>query len=224
MPPLRLWVRWRLSECGSVCDAGEDLPAAGTLVVGLGNPGTRYRFTRHNVGFMVLDRLALDLKVVFEKYGRLGWVGSAPAGESPCFLLKPATYMNRSGVAVGELVDREEIPISRVLVVSDDFFLSLGRIRMRRQGSDGGHNGLESIIRTLGTEAFPRLRIGIGPVPGDVDFVDFVLDPFEADEGDRLQDVLARASEAVRFWLDTGNFDLCMSRYNVRSSDTNGAE
>ncbi|MBU0754560.1 MAG: aminoacyl-tRNA hydrolase [Planctomycetes bacterium] len=191
-----------------------DNPGTRVLVVGLGNPGARYSNTRHNAGFMVLDRLAQDRKIVLEKYGRLGWVGREQSEDRSLFLLKPATYMNRSGVAVGDLVDQEEIPFSRTLEISDDFALNLGRIRIRRRGSDGGHNGLESIIRTLGTDLFPRLRIGIGPLPDSIDPVDFVLQPFDGEEQSMLPEVLNRASEAIRLWLKTTDLDLCMSRFN----------
>lgn len=187
---------------------------SGFLVVGLGNPGAEYGFNRHNIGFMVLDRLARELDLAFEAFGSMGLVSRGGAKRSPFLLLKPLTYMNRSGRAVGELMDRYRIPLDRVLVVSDEFQLHLGRIRLRRKGSDGGHKGLKSVVRTLGTEDFPRLRLGIGPVPEGVDPMDFVLEDFDIEEGGLLREALALATDALRLWLEYGDIDLCMNRYN----------
>jgi PTH1 family peptidyl-tRNA hydrolase len=166
---------------------------------------------------MVLDRLALDLGFAFKNYGTLGLVCEGKIEDNRFCLLKPLTYMNRSGRAVGELKDHYGVPFARVLVVGDEFQLPLGRIRFRRKGSDGGHNGLKSIIRSLGTEAFPRLRVGIGPLPEDVDPMDYVLDAFEPMELDNLKPVLASTSEAVRLWIRTQDIDLCMNRFNTTS-------
>jgi PTH1 family peptidyl-tRNA hydrolase len=185
-----------------------------SLVVGLGNPGTRYRFTRHNIGFMVLDRVALDLNLVFENYGTLGLLCRGDSDRRSIRLLKPLTFMNRSGIVVGDLVDRLGIPFAGMLVVSDDFSLPLGRMRFRRKGSPGGHKGLESITGTMGTDDFPRLRIGIGPLPRGMDPVEFVLGNFEGDELGLVKEVLGRTSEAVRFWLEAGEIELCMNRFN----------
>lgn len=184
------------------------------LVVGLGNPGFRYEKTRHNAGFMVLDGLARDLGLSFKAFGLLGLICEGRLDGAPFCLLKPLTFMNRCGRAVGDLKDRFEIPLTGLFVVSDDFHLPLGKIRIRRKGSDGGHRGLKSIIRTLGDGAFPRLRIGIGPVPGDRDTVEYVLEDFEAVEGEKLKDALHRANEALRLWLTTGDLDRCMNRFN----------
>jgi PTH1 family peptidyl-tRNA hydrolase len=199
-----------------MCSPGEGPEREPLLVVGLGNPGAGYRFSRHNAGFMILDRLALDLDLLFAAYGTLGWVARGSMEGGVYHLLKPATFMNRSGRAVGDLMDRHEIPFDRVLVVSDDFQLPLGLIRFRRKGSAGGHKGLGSIIRTLGTDCFPRLRVGIGPVPSNEDVIRFVLADFEPKELSSYQKVLPRASEAVRCWLEKGDIDFCMNRYNTK--------
>ncbi len=187
------------------------------LVVGLGNPGKGYCFHRHNAGFMVVDRLAATLRVTFEPCGKLGAIGRIEERSRRGFLLKPLTYMNRSGRAVGEVRDHYDIPLARVLVVSDDFNLPLGRIRIRRKGSDGGHNGLSSIIRTLGTEEFSRLRVGVGPLPSGKDPADFVLSDFCRKERVPLQEVLVLASEALRLWIEGDDLELLMSRYNQNS-------
>jgi PTH1 family peptidyl-tRNA hydrolase len=200
-----------------------EIEGGGRLVVGLGNPGTGYRMNRHNAGFMALDALALDLGLKFEPYGRLALVGSGGLGEERFFLVKPLTYMNRSGRAVGDIMDRHDIPLARLFVVSDDFNLPLGRIRIRRQGSDGGHNGLKSILRTLGSGAFPRLRIGVGPLPRGMGVVEYVLGDFGRDDLGRVQRILALASSALRLWLEKGDLELCMNRFNpmaVPETDT----
>jgi PTH1 family peptidyl-tRNA hydrolase len=184
------------------------------LVSGLGNPGASYAFSRHNAGFMVVDRLAARCGLVFEKYGRIALVGRGSFGGCRGTLLKPLTFMNRSGLAVGDFMDRFGVAPERNLVVSDEFALPLGTIRFRRSGSAGGHKGLCSIIRTLGTEEFPRLRVGIGPLPEGREAADFVLEPFTRSERVLLDEVLTRAAEAAELWLSTGDIDLCMNRYN----------
>jgi PTH1 family peptidyl-tRNA hydrolase len=163
---------------------------------------------------MVLDRVAMELDLLFESYGTLGAVAHGRLEGNAFRLLKPLTFMNRSGRAVGVLMDLDEVPVDKILVVTDDFHLPLGRIRIRRKGSDGGHKGLESIIRTLGCDSFPRLRVGIGPVPADANVVDFVLEDFNASELTTFQVVMARAGEALGLWLRSGDIDLCMNRFN----------
>jgi len=185
-----------------------------SLLAGLGNPGARYAFTRHNVGFMVADRLAVRNGLLFEKYGRIAALARGGFGGRRGLLLKPLTFMNRSGLAVGDCVDRYGLPPERLLAVSDEFALPLGRMRFRRSGSAGGHKGLASIIRTLGTEEFPRLRVGIGPLPEGRDAADFVLDPFSGAEREILDGVLTRAVEAATLWLETGDAERCMNEYN----------
>jgi PTH1 family peptidyl-tRNA hydrolase len=187
--------------------------------VGLGNPGLKYRFTRHNAGFMVLDRVALDGALTFESIGSWGLICRGDIEGVGFCLLKPQTYMNRSGVAVSALMEQWQIPINKVFVISDDFNLPLGRVRIRKKGSDGGHRGLQSIIETLGDDAFPRLRIGVGDLPEDRDPADFVLEEFADRELAVLKDVLVRAGDALHAWLTTDDLDLCMNKYNVDPGD-----
>ncbi len=187
--------------------------AARALIVGLGNPGPQYAHTRHNAGFMVVDRLA-------ERYGiawrsergpsLLGWgqLEGCPAG-----LMKPLTFMNRSGLAVGEVVRYYRIPLERLLVVYDDLHLPLGRIRLRPGGSAGGHNGVEDIIRTLGTTNFPRLRIGIGQAYAKGRQADYVLSPFAQEEGPLVEVALTRACQAAITFACEG-LHTAMNRYN----------
>ncbi len=173
------------------------------LVVGLGNPGSQYAGTRHNVGWMVLDRLA-------DRAGKAGRGRHRDAAESiqvryrglELTLAKPLTYMNDSGVAVRKLLARERVPLVDLLVVTDDFALPFGKLRFREGGSHGGHNGLRSVIGELGTEKASRLRMGIGdPARGAVDHV---LSTFGADEKARLPILLDAAAEAVEAWAREG--------------------
>ncbi|MEO5965791.1 MAG: aminoacyl-tRNA hydrolase [Candidatus Limnocylindrales bacterium] len=173
------------------------------LVIGLGNPGTQYAETRHNVGWMVVDRLA-------DRAGRSGRGRQRDASESiqlrykglDLILAKPLTYMNASGTAVKKLMVRDRVPLVDMLVVADDFALPFGKLRFREAGSHGGHNGLRSIIEELGTEKYSRLRVGIGE-PGQ-GAIDHVLSKFAADERARLAILLDAAADAVEEWAREG--------------------
>lgn len=173
------------------------------IVVGLGNPGRQYDGTRHNVGWMVLDRIA----------DRAGWSGRAKErdaasvargryADTDMVLVKPTTYMNLSGLAVRKVLARERVPMADLLVIVDDFALPLGRLRLREEGSAGGHNGLKSIIAEMGTQRFARLRVGIGE-PGQ-NAVDHVLTRFAPSEQADLAKVLDAAAEAVADWARDG--------------------
>jgi PTH1 family peptidyl-tRNA hydrolase len=183
------------------------------LVVGLGNPGAQYAETRHNIGWMVLDRLA-------DRAGRSGRGRQRDASESvqlrykglDLILAKPLTYMNDSGVAVRKLLARDRVPLIDVLVVADDFALPFGKLRFREAGSHGGHNGLRSIIEELGTEKVARLRVGIGE-PGR-GAVDHVLSRFAPDERTRLPIVLDAAADAVEAWAREGT-SKAANRFNA---------
>lgn len=133
-------------------------------------------------------------------------------------LLKPTTYMNRSGIAVGSFVESESLLPEEILVIADDFNLPLGRIRLRKSGSDGGHNGLASLIYHLGTEDFPRLRMGVGPVPEGIAAEDFVLERFPEDEIDKAVEMVERAARAVKAWLSEG-FQKAAAVYNQAVDD-----
>ncbi|MDZ7314979.1 MAG: aminoacyl-tRNA hydrolase [candidate division KSB1 bacterium] len=182
------------------------------LIVGLGNPGRRYEKTRHNVGFMVVDRLAERWDVRFRKLNSYE-LGEVLWKDERVFLAKPLTYMNNSGFAVSELVRYYRIELNRLLVILDDVELPFGRLRIRRQGSSGGHNGLDSIITQLGSKEFARLRIGIGNEYAKRDMVDFVLSPFSKNEQEELESVLIRAVEAVQVFIENG-VDQAMNRFN----------
>jgi peptidyl-tRNA hydrolase, PTH1 family len=177
-----------------------DAAAAPTwLVAGLGNPGSRYKRTRHNIGWRVLDALQPDEP--FREEGRFeGEVARMPGA----WLLKPTTFMNLSGVAVRAMADFYKIPHERVLVVFDDAALPFGRLRIRPSGSAGSHNGLESVLTHFATEAVPRLRIGVGAPPAPVALHDHVLGLFTSAEEEDLPPVLGRAAEAIRAVLKNG--------------------
>ena len=183
------------------------------LVVGLGNPGAPYAGTRHNIGWLVLDRMA----------ERAGWTGKGRQRDASnvvqgryrgldLVLVKPLTYMNESGLAVRKVLARQHVPLSDLLVVSDDFALPFGKLRFREGGSHGGHNGLRSIIDELGNEQFSRLRVGIGdPVRNARDHV---LSKFEADERQRLDELLDAAADAVEAWARDGT-SRAANRFNT---------
>jgi peptidyl-tRNA hydrolase, PTH1 family len=171
------------------------------LVAGLGNPGREYQRTRHNIGFMVLDRLAADARLPWDYSAKwnAGWA------RSDVIMVKPATFMNRSGEAVAAIANFYKIAAEEVLIVLDDLALPLGRLRVRNQGSSGGHNGLQSVIEHFGTEAVPRLRIGIGAAPSR-GAVDYVLGRFFEEEKTLVDATIKRAAEAVKCAVDKGLF------------------
>jgi peptidyl-tRNA hydrolase, PTH1 family len=185
------------------------------LVVGLGNPGTQYEGTRHNVGFQVIERLVRETGASAPRAKFDGNVWECMLGSEKSLLLAPQTFMNRSGGSVRKAIDFYQIPGDDLLVVCDDFNLSLGQLRIRAAGSDGGQNGLADVIRTMGPD-FPRLRIGIGPVPPRWNPADFVLGKFTADERTEVDLQVARAADAVRMWTAEGVMPTA-NKYNVKT-------
>lgn len=171
-------------------------------VIGLGNPGEEYKRTRHNLGYRVVDELAQRWGTAIRMRGRHFVYAEATLEERPILLAKPTRYMNRSGLAWLELAERFNIAIEQTVVVCDDLNLTLGRLRIRSKGSDGGHNGLASILEAAGTECIPRLRLGIGEPVGD--WVDFVLSPFEADERLLVERIVSVAADAVQITITKG--------------------
>ena len=185
------------------------------LIVGLGNPGTEYKGTRHNAGFMVLDRLAQRLpgKNFEAIHGCSSHYLKGTYAGRPLILQKPETFMNLSGEAVMPLMRKEGIEADGLLVIYDDMDLEVGKLRIRRRGSSGGHNGIRSIIETTGTEDFARIRIGIGHRKGTG--ADYVLSPFEEDEKEIISRVLDAAADAVILILRRG-LNQAMNEYNPR--------
>ncbi len=183
------------------------------LIVGLGNPGPKYRQTRHNVGFVTVDELARRHEAAFEGAPAEAMMARLRSFGEPVLLAKPLTFMNLSGFAVGELTRYFRVPLPDVLVVADDANLPLGRLRARARGSDGGHNGLKSIIAQLGTEEFPRLRIGVGRGHPDRDLADHVLSRFDPDEQDDIAAAIGRAADAAEVFVTDG-IGQVMNRFN----------
>jgi len=193
------------------------------LIVGLGNPGWEYAKTRHNAGFLLVEKLAQDWK--------LGWTAekkfSARLARTErngrkFILCQPQTFMNASGEAVQGLADYFRLPPQKILLVVDDADLPLGEIRLRKSGSSGGHHGLESVEQHVGTRDFPRLRIGIGRrVDGVRQITNYVLGQFAGDENELLEKILARAAEQIECWADAG-IEKAMSQYNGLTNKEKG--
>jgi PTH1 family peptidyl-tRNA hydrolase len=184
------------------------------LVVGLGNPGERYRRTRHNAGFMSLDLLAVRLRAA----GRAeadAWCALARIGAEPVLLVKPLSFMNLSGVPVARLLAEHGLEPSDLVVLVDDVALETGSIRVRARGSHGGHNGLRSLVEALGTEEFTRIRIGIGSGEQPADLALYVLSDFSADEAPRVRDAIATAADAAEAVVREGP-EAAMNRFNAR--------
>ncbi len=183
------------------------------LIVGLGNPGREYKSNRHNVGFMIIDRLAARLNAQGMRLQSKAIVTSAAHHERKLFLAKPQTFMNLSGQAVQGLVRFYKTPLSQLLVAHDDLDLPLGVIRLRPGGGAGGQKGMLSIIEHLGTQHFPRLRFGIGRPPGRMDPADYVLQDFSSEELPLVSETLDRAVEAILTFVLEG-LNAAMNRFN----------
>mgnify|MGYP003886866835 CR=1 FL=1 len=182
------------------------------LIVGLGNPGSRYVANRHNVGFRCVERLAVAHGLSFKRR-KQARVALGTIYERRVILVKPQTFMNESGRAVAPLVHFYRLPLERLLLVYDDLDLPLGTIRLRPAGGSGGHRGVRSVIEHLGSQDFPRLRIGISRPPEGVDPADYVLQDFAADEEPIVDVVLERAVAAIETWIREG-IEAAMNRYN----------
>jgi len=183
------------------------------LLVGLGNPGRAYKGDRHNIGFMLLDRLASMMGVQFGRVRFQSLLATGRLAGAPVVLAKPQTYMNLSGRAVSQLARFFKIAPAGLLVAYDDLDLPLGTIRLRPGGGSGGHRGMGSITEALGGGDFPRLRLGIGRPPGRMDPADYVLEPFGAQEEPVRDLMLVQAADAVETFLRDG-IELAMSRHN----------
>ncbi len=174
------------------------------LIIGLGNPGSNYSRTRHNVGFWAVDYLASRYKIRMWRSRFQGKYGKGRISGRDVALLKPRLFMNRSGYSVYDAVMKLDIPAGDLLLISDDIALPVGKMRLRAKGSDGGHKGLRSIIEELDTSDFPRLRIGVGPVPEYTDAADFVLAEPGPDENNAIMDSVKLACEGINILLKKG--------------------
>lgn len=188
------------------------------IVAGLGNPGLRYSGTRHNIGFRVIDELSRrhGIPVDKKRFQALTGMGTVDTGKEArgvnVLLIKPQTFMNLSGRAIRAASSFYKIPPERIIVVFDDVSLPVGKLRIRKKGSDGGHNGIKSIIEACGSENFPRLKVGVGD-PGERDIVDWVLSVFEGADRERISRVILVAADAVEHML-SGDFDAAAGKFN----------
>ena len=184
------------------------------IIVGLGNPGAKYEATRHNTGFIFIDMLADKYGVRLNKIKFKAVCETAEINSHKCLLLKPQTFMNNSGQSIREAADFYKIPPERIIVVFDDVTLECGRLRIRRKGTDGGHNGIKSIIYHLNSDSFPRIKLGVGMKPDpDYDLADWVLSSFTKDELVKMRQAAENAVLAAELMV-SGETDLAMSKYN----------
>ncbi|MBE6859817.1 MAG: aminoacyl-tRNA hydrolase [Ruminococcus sp.] len=184
------------------------------VIVGLGNPGLQYENTRHNAGFMAIDKLASSLGIKIDKMKFKGLYADASVNGVRCLLLKPTTYMNNSGESVVQALDFYKLSPENLIVIYDDISLEPGKLRIRRKGSHGGHNGMRSIIDLLGSDEFPRVKVGVGKKPHpDYNLADWVLGHFSSDDAALMNTSVENASEAVKL-LVQGKTDEAMNKFN----------
>ena len=184
------------------------------LIVGLGNPGKNYEFTRHNAGFLTLDHIASELDTEINNFKNNALVADVVINNHRCLLVKPQTFMNNSGTAVRDIAKFYKIPPEKIIVVFDDISLPCGKLRIRRKGTDGGHNGIKSIIYHLNSDHFPRIKIGVGAKPNpEYDLADWVLSKFGKDDTEQLKAAITKATEVLPFILD-GEIDKAMNKAN----------
>ena len=191
-----------------------DSPTYEYMIVGLGNPGKKYEFTRHNTGFLCVDLYAEQHGFKIDRLKFKSLIGETKIGGKRCLFVKPQTFMNLSGEAVREAAAFYKIPPERIIVIFDDISLDVGKMRIRRKGSDGGHNGIKNIIYHLSSDLFPRIKIGIGAKPHpDYDLADWVLTPFSKDDLKVLRDVCENAGKAIELMVD-GKTEEAMSKFS----------
>lgn len=185
------------------------------LIVGLGNPGMQYETTRHNAGFMAIDHIAKETQTEVNRLKFKGYVGDTVIGGKRCLLLKPQTYMNNSGESVVAAMQFYKLDIEHIIVIFDDISLAPGKLRIRRKGSAGGHNGIKSIIELTGSEDFARIKLGVGAKPNrNMDLADWVLSKFRPKELELMETSAANAYECVRLMVN-GKTTEAMNQYNA---------
>ena len=184
------------------------------IITGLGNPGLKYQDTRHNTGFMAVDTIAKKYNVDIKKIKFKSLCGECVIGGKKCLIMKPSTYMNNSGEAVVEAMNFYKLGIDKLIVIYDDILLEPSRMRIRQKGSDGGHNGIKSIIYLTGENTFPRIKIGVGKKPHpDYDLADWVLSSYSADEIPLIKEACENAVSAVELMV-TGKINEAMNKFN----------
>jgi PTH1 family peptidyl-tRNA hydrolase len=188
------------------------------IIVGLGNPTEKYQATRHNVGWDAITRLSDDYKIPLDFKKHKAICGKGYIEGEKVILAQPMTYMNLSGESVRELVDFYKVSPEEVIVIYDDISLEVGQLRIRKKGSAGGHNGMKSIISHLGTDEFPRIKVGVGDKPKGWDLADYVLSRFQGDEQASIRDALKDSSEACKMIITSG-MDAAMNLYNKKKQE-----
>ncbi len=184
------------------------------IIAGLGNPGTEYENTRHNIGFMTIDTLCEKYKVSCKKLKFKSLTCDVMIAGKRCLIMKPSTFMNKSGEAVTEAMSFYKIPPERTIIVFDDISLEPGKMRIRRKGSDGGHNGIKNIIYLSGSDMFPRIKMGVGAKPHpDYNLADWVLGHFKKEDGEKLEQCFQNAVSALELMV-AGKIDEAMNKYN----------
>ena len=184
------------------------------IIVGLGNPGTEYENTRHNIGFMTIDTLCEKYKVSCKKLKFKSLTCDVMISGKRCLIMKPSTFMNKSGEAVTEAMSFYKIPPERTIIVFDDISLEPGKMRIRRKGSDGGHNGIKNIIYLSGADTFPRIKMGVGAKPHpDYNLAEWVLGHFKKEDGEKLEQCFKNAVSALELMVD-GKTDQAMNKFN----------
>ncbi|EPX29477.1 aminoacyl-tRNA hydrolase [Streptococcus agalactiae] len=185
------------------------------MIVGLGNPGSKYNDTKHNIGFMAVDRIVKDLDVNFtEDKNFKAEIGSDFINGEKIYFIKPTTFMNNSGIAVKALLTYYNISIKDMIIIYDDLDMEVGKIRFRQKGSAGGHNGIKSIIAHLGTQEFDRIKVGIGRPNGRMTVINHVLGKFDKNDEIMILNTLDKVDNAVNYYLQMNDFQKTMQKYN----------
>lgn len=185
------------------------------MIVGLGNPGSKYNDTKHNIGFMAVDRIVKKLDVNFtEDKNFKAEIGSDFINGEKIYFIKPTTFMNNSGIAVKALLTYYNISIKDMIIIYDDLDMEVGKIRFRQKGSAGGHNGIKSIIAHLGTQEFDRIKVGIGRPNGRMTVINHVLGKFDKNDEIMISNTLDKVDDAVNYYLQTNDFQKTMQKYN----------
>ena len=184
------------------------------LIVGLGNPGKEYDGTRHNIGFAAIDYIADKYNIELNRIKFKGVFGEGLINGKKVILLKPTTYMNLSGESIREVVNFYKISNEEIIVIYDDISLEVGRIRIREKGSHGGHNGIKSIIKEIGTQEFDRIKIGIGRPKDKMTVINYVLGKFDKEDEITIFNTLDKVDKAINYYLQTKNFEQTMQQYN----------
>ncbi|CUH93814.1 MAG TPA: aminoacyl-tRNA hydrolase [Herbinix luporum] len=185
------------------------------IIIGLGNPTEKYQATRHNIGWDAITRIADDYNIALNQNKHKAICGTGYIEGEKVILAQPVTYMNLSGESVRQLVDYYKVSAQDIIVIYDDISLDVGQLRIRKKGSAGGHNGIKSIISHLGTDEFPRIKIGVGEKPKDWDLADYVLSRFKEDEEKIIREALKDSSDACRMIISDG-MDAAMNKYNKK--------